>query len=104
MEDAETLAYVFSIAKSTAMTAPKFKEYLSKWEAHRKKRVTAVLDYTKLSIKMRAPLSSSILQWIKEWFIVIILKLKGPEGYRWLYGYDATSVEVRRQLEFSSKI
>jgi hypothetical protein len=29
------------------------------------------------------------VQWAREWFIWILLKIKGAEGYRWLYGYDA---------------
>jgi 2-polyprenyl-6-methoxyphenol hydroxylase-like FAD-dependent oxidoreductase len=81
-EDAESLAFALSKSK-TDTTA------LQTWEAHRKERVKQVIDFTNLSAKLRRASQYSLVERIREWFIWGLLKIKGPEGYKWLYSYDA---------------
>jgi hypothetical protein len=101
-EDAETLAFVLSGVKSeytnTVVTMLRFKEWLKRWEIHRKSRIRAVLSLTNLSVKLRTPSSYRFLQWLKEWFIFLFFKFKGPGGYLWLYNYDASSLKVIQAL------
>ncbi|KAE9367910.1 FAD/NAD(P)-binding domain-containing protein [Stipitochalara longipes BDJ] len=80
-EDAETLAYAISKRGEDACL-------LEKWEMHRKARVQEVIDFNKLSAKVREASKYTAMQWTREWFIWSVLKIKGAEGYRWLYGYD----------------
>jgi len=83
-EDAETLAH--------AMT--KFEEdpsSLQKWEAHRRARVQQIIDFNNMTAKVREATKYDLVQWAREWFIWALLKVKGPEGYRWMYGYDGAA-------------
>lgn len=102
-EDAETLAYMLGRykARSTdvASKTPLLTEFLKKWQDHRKARVRQVIAFTNMVAKLRTPSNWALLQYIKEWFISILMKVKGQEGYRWLYGYDANSEEVKKSLE-----
>jgi len=81
LEDGETLAYAISKHGTDPSS-------LEKWEAHRKARVQQVVDFNNLSAKVREASKYTVVQWFREWFIWGILKIKGAEGYRWLYGYD----------------
>ena len=81
-EDAEALAYALSIL-------PKDTSALNSWEAHRKERVKQVIDFTNMTAKVRQASPYWLIQMVKEWFIWGLLKMRGPEGYQWLYGYDA---------------
>jgi 2-polyprenyl-6-methoxyphenol hydroxylase-like FAD-dependent oxidoreductase len=81
-EDAETLAYAISKCAEDAKS-------LEKWETHRKTRVQEAIDFNNLSAKVRKASKYTAVQWTREWFIWSVLKIKGAEGYRWLYGYDA---------------
>ena len=81
-EDAESLAYALSTSKKEV-------HELSSWETHRKERVKHVINFNDLSVKLRQATEYSLVQTIREWFIWVLLKIKGQEGYRWLYGYDA---------------
>jgi 2-polyprenyl-6-methoxyphenol hydroxylase-like FAD-dependent oxidoreductase len=81
LEDAETLAYAISKYGEDASS-------LHKWEAHRQARVQQVVDFNNLSAKVREASKYTVVQWFREWLIWGVLKIKRPEGYRWLYGYD----------------
>jgi 2-polyprenyl-6-methoxyphenol hydroxylase-like FAD-dependent oxidoreductase len=81
-EDAESLAYALSTLKREVCA-------LSSWETHRKERVKRVIDFNNMSAKLRQATEYSLVQTFREWFIWILLKMKGQEGYRWLYGYDS---------------
>ena len=81
-EDAESLAYVLSKSEKDASA-------IQIWETHRKERVKEVVDFTNLSVKVRQASPYWLVQMIKDWFIWGLMKLRGSEGYRWLYGYDA---------------
>jgi 2-polyprenyl-6-methoxyphenol hydroxylase-like FAD-dependent oxidoreductase len=83
-EDGETLAYAISNYGEDASS-------LQKWEAHRKARVQQVVDFNNLSAKVREASNYTVVQWFRELFIWGLLKIKGPEGYRWLYGYDCAT-------------
>lgn len=81
-EDAESLAYAISkCGKDTGI--------LQKWETHRKQRVNEVVAFNNLSARLRQASQYSLVQTIREWFIWGLLKVKGPQGYQWLYGFDA---------------
>jgi 2-polyprenyl-6-methoxyphenol hydroxylase-like FAD-dependent oxidoreductase len=103
-EDAETLAYVLSRLKTelevqdSAAPLPSMREYLRKWETARKERLKAVVDFTKLTAKLRLPSKWRVVQMAKEWLISAVMGFKGEEGFRWLMGYDATSEEVRKAV------
>jgi 2-polyprenyl-6-methoxyphenol hydroxylase-like FAD-dependent oxidoreductase len=81
-EDAESLACALSKSE-------KDKSALQTWENLRKERVKQVVDFTNMVAKLRQASQYSLVQAIKESFIWGLLKVRGPEGYRWLYGYDA---------------
>lgn len=88
LEDAETLAYVLSKRKNDGISI----DLLQAWEDHRKQRVNSVIDFSNLSMRLRKASPNPIIQTMREWFIWCLLKFKGPEGYRWLYGYDTRDV------------
>jgi 2-polyprenyl-6-methoxyphenol hydroxylase-like FAD-dependent oxidoreductase len=87
-EDGETLAYAISSFREDPTS-------LKKWEAHRQARVQQVIDFNNLTAKMREASQYTVVQWAREWFIWAILKVKGPEGYRWLYGYDGAAAMAK---------
>jgi 2-polyprenyl-6-methoxyphenol hydroxylase-like FAD-dependent oxidoreductase len=87
-EDGETLAYAISRFGEDPTS-------LKKWEAHRQARVQQVIDFNNLTAKMREASQYTVVQWAREWFIWAILKVKGPEGYRWLYGYDGAAAMAK---------
>jgi 2-polyprenyl-6-methoxyphenol hydroxylase-like FAD-dependent oxidoreductase len=81
IEDAETLA----IAISKIADDP---NALQKWEDHRKQRVKQVIGFTNQAVKLRETSGYRAIEYIKEWVIWALLKARGPEGNKWLYGYD----------------
>ncbi len=83
-EDGETLAYAMSRLGEDPTS-------LKKWEAHRQARVQQVINFNNLTAKMREASQYTVVQWAREWFIWAILKVKGPKGYTWLYGYDGAA-------------
>jgi hypothetical protein len=62
---------------------------LQKWEDYSKERVQQMLEFTKLTARLRKAMLHWLLEVIREWAVWLILILRGPEAYRWLYGYDA---------------
>jgi 2-polyprenyl-6-methoxyphenol hydroxylase-like FAD-dependent oxidoreductase len=80
-EDVETLAYAISKYEQDASS-------LRKWESHLQVRVQQVIDFNNLCAKLREASQYTVVQWARECFIWGMLKVKGAEGYRWLYGYD----------------
>lgn len=101
-EDAQTLALVLGKFKAQSgddsAKSPVLQEGLKKWADHRKERIRAVLAFTNLAAKMRSPSPWWVVQFFKEIFISLLFKIKGAEGYRWLYSYDGTSEEVKKAL------
>ena len=81
-EDAETLACALAKTNNVPLST------LTEWENHRQTRVKEVLAFNNLTIRLRSSAPNWWIQILKELFIRILLKVKGPEGYKWLYGYD----------------
>jgi 2-polyprenyl-6-methoxyphenol hydroxylase-like FAD-dependent oxidoreductase len=86
LEDAGTLAYAISKYGEDASS-------LHKWEARRHARVQQVAEFNNLSAKAREAGKYTVVQWFREWLIWGVLRIKGPEGHRRLYGYDC-AIEV----------
>ena len=85
LEDGETLAHTIAhvdfLADRMAL--------LSKWERHRQSRLKQVKDMTDWSGKQRAPVSNSVVSYLKEWVLWAGLQIKGPLlGMEWLYSYN----------------
>ncbi len=90
-EDAETLACV--LAKGGANSS---NTLLEKWQAHRIERVNRIIAFNMLVYKLRKASSNRLFQMLKEWFIWGLMKIKGPEGYKWIYSFDGE--EAMRSL------
>lgn len=92
-EDAETLAYVLGKLNLPGHTKGNLKESLQRWEMHRKKRISDILDYTIRAGNIRKR-SSGIMHIFKEWTIWAMFKLYELRGGgpSWIYNYNAEDI------------
>lgn len=85
LEDGETLAHTIAHADFSTDRM----SLLGKWERHRQARLRLVKEMTDWSGMQRAPVSSSVAYYLKEWIMWAVLKIKGPTmGMGWLYSYN----------------
>ena len=89
LEDAETLAHTMAHVDFSTDRL----RLLRKWEIHRQARLRLVSDLTDWSGKQRAPSSSFLQYYIKEWAMWAVMKIKGPQlGLDWLYSYNPEDI------------
>ena len=84
-EDGETLAHTISQADFLADRMA----LLGKRERHRQARLRRFKNMTDWGGKQRAPVSNSVVCYLKEWVVRAALKIKDLNlGMEWLHSYN----------------